>query len=293
MNFINAEGKGEFLNYEDLVNGHQFYRTTYVVDVKSYFTQFKEPYYSLFVRTTEGYTLPCFVFKIDDFDELGLKLNLLKGKYVKLNCKAVENDGRFILNFIGLELINTPNESISSMFQQKIVNIEKYYEELNGFFASTIGKEIPKYLTLMSYPQIYDGFVGGYIKFCWDVLMHIQIVCIDQLDEGNFGIELANILYNVFIHYNLYLDRCNKINIITDSDKIDLVSAIPNDNMVNVLSRNCFSALIGLGKPSHLISVIIHSTFKYIDLNNQVKASWNTLRPGGESECGDYVLSRY
>lgn len=288
MNFTNAEGKGSYLNYEDLVNGEQLYRITHVVDVKSSFTQFKEPYYTLFVKTTEGFTIPCFIFKIDDFNDLGLKLNLLKGKYIRLNAKAIENDGKFILNFIGLELINAPNESMTSTFLKKVEGIEKYYSDLNGFFTSALGKQIPEYLCLLSYPQIYNGLVGGYIKFCWDVLMHVQTVTIDDFNE-----DLINILYSVFIHYNFYLDRCNKINLVTDSDKIDLLTAIPNDTFAGVLSRNCLSALIGLGKPDHVVSVLIHSTFKFVNLNIEAKMSWNTLRPGGECTCGEYTLLRY
>lgn len=289
MNFTNAEGKANYLNYEDLVIGEQVYRTTYVVDVKSSVTHYMEPYYILFVKTTEGPILPCFVFNVDDFNELGFKLNLLKGKYIKLNAKAVETEGKKIsLRFIGLELIRTPNEQMVQAFTKKIEGIENYYKELNDFFKSSINKEIPEYLCLLSFPQIYNGYTGGYVKFCWDVLMHIMTVT-----SGTTDTDLLEILYNVFIHYNFYLNHLNKINIITDSEKIDLINKIPNSTTVDILSRNTLSSLMGLGKVNHYISVLIDSTFKYVNLNIEVKESWNTLRPGGECKCGDYTLLRY
>lgn len=287
MNFINAEGKEDFLNYEDLTNNSQVYRIAYVVDVSSSTSRLDKPFYTLFVRTTEGVVLPCFIFEIENFVSLGFKLNMMKGKYVRLNAKVTEDEGRVMLNFINLELVS-PTPEIISTFQKKIADIEQYSEDLNKWFMGYLGKPLSAHLSLVSYPEVYNGYVGGYVKLCWDVLMHVMAVTRDEPIE-----EMAEVLYNVFTYYNAYLETKSKINIITDSDKIDILMKMPSGDFAKTISRNTMAVLMGLGQPDHPISILLDSTFKFVNLNVAVKFSWKSLRPGGVFKCEDYQLSRY
>lgn len=285
MNIINVDN--QYLTYTDLMENTQINRICYVVDVNSSVSRLEMPFYSLLVRTTDGKILSCMIFDVDNFLSMGYKLNALKGKYIRLNCRVAEYRGKLSLRFISCEPVQA-DVNIVNLFQKKIPNVEGYLQNINDVFDATIGKKLPTYLTLASYPQIYNGFSGGYVKFCWDVLMHCQ-TCIIDYEYNNF----LDILYNTLINYNSYLELCNKINLVSDSDRIELVSGIVVNDNVGRLTRDTVSAVIGLSKPEHIVSCLICNVFDFIKNINSMKVNWDMLRPGGVYECDDYRLLKY
>lgn len=285
MNITSVDNK--YLNYSELVENTQIDRICYVVDVDSSISRLNLPFFSLLIRTADSKTLPCMVFDVDDFLSMGFKLNAMKGKFIRLNCKVRLFEGKLSLRFISCEIV-TPSVDEIHLFQRKIPRIDEYFENVNGIFTATIDKKLPAYFKVSSYPSIYNGFSGGYVKFCWDVLMHCQAVVFDS-DYENF----MEILYETIINYHSYLQLESKINLISDSDRVELVSKLPANDNKDRLIRDTVCSVIGLTKPEHIVSNIIYSTFNYIKTTNSMKSNWDMLRPGGVYSCESYQLKRY
>lgn len=286
MNYTSMGGNGDYLNYVDLVDGNQVNRICYVLDVKSSVTKMQQAFYTLFVRTTEGNVLPCFVFNTDDDTEKGFKLNALKGKYVRLNTRPQESDGSLILKYLSHEVVNATPEILQA-FQKKIADVDKLLSDINSV-SSLTGVMLPEYFKTIQYPEIFNGFVGGYVKFCWQVLMSISTTCPSEMKA-----EALKVTLNIFIHYNTYLSLKNRINIITESDKLDILLKIPSNDFTGILVRNTMSSLMGLTKPTHVISLLICSLFKQVSMINSAFSEWEVLQPGGRFVCEDYELHRY
>lgn len=286
MNFINAD-ETIYLDYANLNVNTQIDKVCYVLDVSSSVSKLDTPYYILFVRDVNGVVMPCMIFNIDDFIGVGFKLNYLKGKYIRLNCRVREYGPRLSLNFVGYSVLNT-SEELTKAFQKKIENVDSYLDDLNSIFKHVIGKELPNYFKISAFSSVHNGYSGGYVKFCWDVVMHSQATIADSNYE-----DFIYILYTTLVNYHSYLELVSKINLISDSDRIELVSKIESGSHKDRLVRDSVSSIIGLGSPSHIVPVIIHSTFNYVKLMDDLKYGWSILRPGGELVCGDYKLLRY
>lgn len=286
MNITSVDNK--YLTYSELVENTQIDRICYVVDIDSSMSRLNLPFFSLLIRTTDSKILPCMVFDVDNFLSMGFQLNALKGKFIRLNCKVrLFEKNRLTLRFISCEVV-TPTVDEINLFQKKFPEIDRYFENINDIFTATIDKKLPAYFKVSTYPSIYDGVVGGYVKFCWDVIMHCQALTIDSQYE-----DFMEILYETMINYHNYLQLESKINLVSDSDKVELVSKLPFNCNKDRLIRDTVCAVIGLTNPEHIVSNLICSTFKYIKTVNSMKSSWDTLRPGGVYSCEDYQLKRY
>lgn len=285
MNITSVDNK--YLNYTELVEGTQIDRVCYVMDVNSSISRLESPYFSLLIRTADSKIMPCMIFEIDNFLSMGFKLNALKGKFIRLNCKVRPYNGKLSLHFISCEIIKPSLEDID-YFQRKLNGLDDYFENVNDIFSNSIDKKLPSYFKTSYFPNVYNGFVGGYVKFCWDVMMHCQAVITDS-DFPNF----LEILYETFINYHNYLQLESKVNLVSDSDKVELVSKIPAIDHTGRLIRDTLCCVVGLSKPEHIVPNIINSTFSYINLMNSMKSNWDMLRPGGVYSCEDYQLKRY
>lgn len=285
MNITSVDNK--YLTYTELVENTQIDRICYVVDIDSSMSRLNLPFFSLLVRTTDSKIMPCMVFDVDDFLSMGFKLNALKGKFIRLNCKVKLFNNRLTLHFISCEVV-TPTVDEINLFQKKLPGIDGYFENINDIFTTTIDKKLPVYFKVSTYPSIYNGLVGGYVKFCWDVMMHCQALIIDSPYD-----DFMEILYETIINYHNYLQLESKINLLSDSDRVELVSKLPINDNKDRLIRDTVCAVIGLTKPEHIVSNIIYSTFNYIKTINSMKEDWDTLRPGGVYSCQEYQLKRY
>lgn len=285
MNITSVDNN--YLNYNELVENTQINRICYVLDVYSSISKLDLPFYGLLIRTADSKVMNCTVFDVDNFLSMGFKLNSLKGKFIRLNCKVRTFNGRLGLHFISCEMV-TPDVEIVNVFQRKIPKVDEFFDSVNNIFEVTIDKKLPTYFKVGSFPSVYNGYVGGYVKFCWDVIMHCQALVVDS-DYEDFML----ILYETLVNYHTYLQLESKINLVSDSDRIELVSRIPVNGYTDRLIRDTVCAVIGLSKPDHVVSNLITATFNYIKVMNSMKSDWDMLRPGGDLVCQDYQLKRY
>lgn len=285
MNITSVDNN--YLNYNELVENTQIDRICYVLDVYSSISKIDLPFFGLLIRTADSKVINCSVFDVDNFLSMGFTLNALKGKFIRLNCKVRTFNGKLALRFISCELV-TPDIETINVFQRKIPEVDQFFDNVNNIFEVTIDKKLPAYFKVGAFPNVYNGFVGGYVKFCWDVIMHCQAIVVDSQYD-----DFMLILYETLINYHNFLQLEAKINLVSDSDKIELVSKIPVNGYADRLIRDTVCSVIGISKPDHVISNIITSTFNYIRMVNSMKSNWEMLRPGGDFVCEDYQLKRY
>lgn len=287
MNFVSADNK-EFLTYSDFQDNTDVEGVCYVVKVDNSISAIDSPYYRLIVRTVDGMLVPCVVFNIDDFNTLGYKLNFLKNKYIRLKASVREFNSKYSLRFLSLKLHEDVTPELTMKFMRSVENLDDYYSDLVSVFSQFVDDKFPSIIKSKSYPELYKGYMGGYVKFSWEMMINCQAAASD-IEQQDF----MKILFYTLIHYNEYLDKVNFSNLVTDSDRIDMVSRIPIDGHTSRLIRETFSCLIGLTKPNHLVPVIIVNAFEYIVKMRKVKDDWEMLRPGGVSECEGLKLIKY
>ena len=192
------------------------------------------------------------------------------------------------MRFSSLILVEEVNPDLVMKFKKVIENLDAYYDDLNSVFSNYVNEPFPSIIKSKGYSELYKGHMGGFVKFSWDMMINCQAAAAD-ITQGDF----MKILFYSLIHYNSYLDKVNTTNLVTDSDRIDLVSKIPNNDYTGRLIRETVSCLIGLTKPNHLIPVIITNSFNYILSMQNIKNNWEMLRPGGACECEGLNLIKY
>jgi len=260
----------------------------YIVNVNNAISAIETNYYRLIVRTVDNVLIPCLVFNSEDFTTLGFKLNSLKNKYVKLRARVNEFNGRLSLKFISLSIVEDVTVDLVTKFKTVIDNLEGYYTDLNNVFSNYVDEKFPIICRSKSYPDLYKGQIGGFVKLSWEMMVNCQSMASDLANE-----DFMKILFYSLIGLKEYLDKQEQFNLVTDSDKIEMISRMSSKGHVDRLIRESVSCLIGLTKPNHIIPVIIYNSYNFIMSTQNIKNNWEMLRPGGVSECEGLKLIKY
>ena len=287
MNFNNVN-QMDYLVYSDLKNLQVVNSICYVVSVENSVSKIDTNFYRLIVRTVDGKQMVCTILDVHDFDKLGYRLNAIVNKYVKLEALVQEFNGRFSLRFINLNVIDAVTPDLVMKFQKAIDGIEDYYSDVNSVYSNVCGESFPLILKNKSYPSIYDGYAGGFLKLTWDMMIRCQAMFQDLPFE-----ESLEVMFKSLMFYSTYMNRRLEYNLITDSDKITMVSELPNNTFVGRLVRETCASLIGLGKPNHIICVLIWRAFNDIMEINDLKRNWDLMMIGGVTECHGVELYKY
>lgn len=285
---FNSVGQNDYLVYNDLQGGQLVNSICYVVDYSRAVSAIETNYYRLVVRTVDGKQMICTIFDTDDFDKLGFRLNHIVNKYVRLEAKVQEFNDRYSLRFISLNVIETPTPDLVQKFQRTVDGLDYFYNDVNEIYQSIFGKPFPLILKKISYPSIYDGCLGGFVKLTWEMMIQCQSV-----SDGLGYDEFIEVMFSSLIHYSTFLQKAHDRNLITDSDKIEFVSNIPNNDFKGRLTRETTSSLIGLCKANHIVSVLIDKTFRDLIMIHDLKSCWDMMKVGGVSQCQGIELLKY
>lgn len=287
MNF-NSVNQMDYLVYSDLKAFEVTNSICYVVKVENSLSVVGSNFYRLIVRTVDGKQMVCTILDVYDFEKLGYRLNAVVNKYVKLEAMVQEFNGRLSLRFINMNVIDDVTPDLVLKFQKSIEGIEEFYSDVNSVYYSIVGEQFPLILKNKSYPNVYDGYAGGFLKLTWDMMIRCQSIMQDlPYTEG------LEVMFKSLLFYSKYLNKYSEINIITDSDKIKMVSEIPSNDFVGRLVRETCASLVGLGKPSHIICVLIWKSFNDLIEINDLKRTWDLMMAGGVSECHGIDLYKY
>lgn len=287
MNF-NSVSQMDYLVYSDLQDNQVINSICYVVDFKKAVSAINTNFYRLVVRSVDGKQILCTIFDTNDFDLLGYRLNAIKNKYVRLEARVQEFEGRFSLRFINLKLIETPTPDLVLKFQKVVEGLDDYYSQVSEIHSQLFNQPFPLILKNKAYPSIYNGYLGGFVKLTWEMMIECQSVSSDLGYD-----EFLKVMFTSLIHYSTFLNQLHEKNLITDSDKIEFVSNIPNNDFTGRLVRETTASLIGLCKPNHIISVLIDKTFRDLIMIHELKTCWDLMKVGGVSKCQGIELSKY
>lgn len=287
MNFSSVNQK-DYLVYSDLQEFQVVNAICYVVKVEKAVSRIDTNFYRLIVRTVDGKQMVCTILEIDEFDKLGFRLNAIVNKYIKLEAQVREGNGRFSLSFIGMNVVEDITPELVMKFQKSIEGIDDFYSQVNSIYYEIFNSQFPLILKNKAYPSIYNGYAGGFVKLTWDMMIQCQSIFHD-LNYDNF----LEVMFNSLLHYSNYLNKSLELNIVTDSFKIDFISKIPNNDFTGRLTRETTASLIGLCKPNHIVSVLIHKTFNDLMLIDQIKNIWDLTMMGGTATCQGIELLKY
>lgn len=287
MNF-NSVGQMDYLVYSDLKEMQVVNSICYVVSVSKEVSRVDTNYYRLLVRTVDGKVMACTILDVNDFDKLGFRLNSLVNKYIRLEAVVRLGNGRFYLGFIGLSLVEQVTPELVMRFQKSIDGIDEYYSDINNIYSSIFGKPFPVILKNKYYPNIYNGYAGGFIKLTWEMMIQCQ-----SMFQGTDYDNVLEVMFSSLINYSSFLNRSLELNLVTDSDRIEFVSNIPNNDFNGRLIRETTASLIGLSKPNHIIPVLINKAFNDLFIINNLKSSWDLMMFGGVSQCQGIDLVKY
>ena len=287
MNFNNVS-QMDYLVYSDLKPFEVVNSICYVVKVENSISAINTNYYRMIVRTVDGKQMVCTILDIQDFDRLGYRLNAIVNKYVRLEALVQEYNGRFSLKFINLNVVEEVTPDLVMRFQKAIEGIEDYYSDVNSVYSSICGEQFPLILKNKSYPNIYDGYAGGFLKLTWDMMIRCQAT----FQDLPFN-ESLEVMFKSLMFYSSYMNKSLEHNLITDSDKISMIASLPNTDFVSRLVRETCAGLIGLGKPNHIVCVLIWKAFNDLIEINELKKNWDLMMIGGVTECHGIELYKY
>lgn len=287
MNFKSV-GQMEYLVYSDLQHGEKVNAICYVVAVKKAVSDIGTNFYRLVVRSVDGKQMVCTILDTQDFDKLGFRLNAVVNKYVKLEALVQSYENRFSLRFITMNVVENVTPDLVMKFQKSIEGIDEYYEQVDSIYSTIFNSRFPLILKNKSYPNIYNGYAGGFVKLTWDMMIQCQSI-FSNLDYDNS----LDVMFASLLNYSNFLNQTSELNLVTDSFRIDFVSKIPNNDFTGRLIRETTASLIGLCKPNHLVSVLIDKTFNDLMFIDELKNLWDMTMVGGTAKCRDIELLKY
>lgn len=267
-------------------------RVCYVLNGKGSIARNQKGFYGFNLKTADCKIIHAVIFDVPDFIKSGLTIKSLENSLVKVS--GVVSDYRSGVSLILDRIEKCEPEEIlkidSKKFLGEIENVNDMFQEVQEF-VKLIDSDlhVPPVLKMKSYPKIYGGRVGGYVKFIWKWMFLISVH--NDFDDG----VINKAFYNCLINYAEYLDRLNVMEVITTIDKVQILKSIPDDNSnVSAVTQDAMQAILGLGKPEHLYSKIIYECFDQVRRMSYLNELWDTLPNGGEKLLeGQDVLRKY
>ena len=284
-----VENDDEYLYLSDFTDQHIKQKVCYVLNYSTGVSKTNKGFYSLFIKTADekSVTIPAMIFDPKDFIEQGLEIASLKGKFIKVTGNSQVFNGGYSLivsEITKLESIDRPDAFIG-----KLNNLDEWFNDL-GKMSTEIDSSspIPLIYKSKSYPSIYSGIIGGYIKFGSTWLLHLMVYFDD------YGELLYKVFYNCYIYYSKYLDRLNLLPVVTTMDKLEILKSLPSGNDdVSIITMDSLQAILGIGKPEHLISHIIYENFRLVSSISEKDDLWRSIPKGGVKLLTDSTLRKF
>lgn len=277
------------LKEEDLVNKVPFSRVCYVLNQGSGISRLEKGFYRLMVKTCDGLPVPAMIFDLKDFINSGLDVAALVGKFIELQGTPTIWNNSYSIVVDKIFLIDQDNVEDKEQFLGKTEDVDLLLQQCAGAFKNLDNCSIPSIYKVGSFPSIYNGEVGGYVKFIWKWIYQCMVYSSDM------NSDFLSTLYYTIVYYGRYLDRINSSDVITCKDKIDLLKTIPtaDGSNVNSVVLDSMQALLGLGEPEHLFAHVIYNTFKNTQVTATMLSDWRITVMGGASTSKGYVLRKY
>ena len=279
-------------NYEalvetDLLKTSEILKLCYVVDYGWGSTKYKDGFYTLIIKTSDGITLPARIFNLKYFMSAGIEIASLKGKFILLRGTPQIFRDRY--SIIVEEILQIDQSIVESKedFIGKISDADLLFSDCENVFK-TVEKTLPYSYKVVSYPSIYSGRLGGFTKFMWDWVFQAFVY------GKNIGDALIIPLYYSVILYEKSLSILNLRGMVTKGDILNLLKELPDSKKeYSEIAMDSLSAILGLGRPEHLYANIIYTTFNTAMTVNNMFTDWSSLVKGGELKLKDYTLRKY
>lgn len=295
MGFVKVEDAGNSSNLLYLSNCESDTafqdKVCYVLNGRGSIAKNQKGFYGFNLKTADCKVVHAVIFDVPDFIESGLKIKDLENSLVKISGYVSEY--RSGVSLILNKIEKCSSEELMSIDSKKflgeIENVSQMFSDVQEF-VEMIDKSlhVPSVYKIKSYPRIYGGRLGGYVKFIWKWMYSISV-----FNDFNDGV-INRVFYNCVVNYANYLDRLNVMDIVTTLDKVQILRSIPDDNsIVSAVTLDTMQAILGLGESEHLYAKIIYECFSQINTISYMNELWDTLPNGGakELECG--ILRKY
>lgn len=295
MAFIDNINKGNvFLSSNDLRGLQIKNKIAYVSNVNSGISKVNSGYFRLIIKLSDSPTIVSgMIFDEYTYAKRGIDVKSFQGKFIKLSgVPQVFNDRySIILDYIEEVEENTIKASDRIKFLKDFPDKNLMLEDCNKVF-----RKIDNSLTLSdsllycSFPDLYEGALGGVVKFIWINLCSLAA----YIDSQPKYEELLETFYYTMRYYIKYLEKKKRLDIITAGIKIDILRQIKIDNItIENLTIDCMQSLLDLQESEHLIAKVISQTIK-LNLNiMQMESCWDMLTAGGAMECHLGTLRKY
>lgn len=284
-----VESVDEFLYLSHFNEQHVNKKVCYVLNYSAGVSKTNKGFYSLFIKTADekNVTIPAMIFDPKDFIDQGLDVASLKGKFIQISGNTQVFNGGYSL--IVSEVVKLGNIERPDAFIGKLSNLDEWFNDLSKMSKEMdASSPIPLLYKSKSYPSIYSGIVGGYIKFGSTWLLHLMVYFDD------YGEILYKVFYNCYVYYSKYLDRLNLLPIVTTMDKLEILKSLPSGNDdVSIITMDSMQSILGIGKPEHLISHIIYENFMLVYSIAEKDELWRSIPKGGVKLLTNATLRKF
>lgn len=289
--FKKVESNDEhYLSEADLVNQLPCNVICYVIKSFSKISKVDTGFHTLLVKTCDGLTVPARIFyaDMDGFIESGLDVNSLKGVFIEMECTPSIWNGQYTIIVKRVYMIDQGTIKDKDKFLEKVEDVDTLLGQCERAFSSLNVGVLPTVYKINSYPSIYNGALGGYVKFAWTWIYKCMVY------SSELGTKFLDVLYHSILVYGKYLDQLKLEDYDSNRTKISLLKTIggESDEIIE-LTIDVVQAILGLGKPEHLIANIIVNEFNDTMSISKMFNDWKILTLGGVSSSRDYLLRKY
>ena len=293
---INVSSSEElYLNMKTIPEYTVVKRVAYVQDVKLSTTKFDVGFATFILKDVNSNLVAARLFDLKDFMFSGIHAAELKHKPVIFTCTAQEYNGQISLVIDGTEGISVYDGEFDAVrFIGKVDANLKPMIDLTTRVIETMPVTIPvTQWETSTFDSLCSGKAGGYAKFAEIIYNAIVPYLTADYEEDLLKCYLVTMEY----YYNFLSakEKAEQIGQITAYEQLNAITVrYADDNMKN-LYLDCFGALVGVHKPMHLFSHILHSAATYARSTLGLFTKFDTIPFGSKIQlgAGGVELSKY
>lgn len=282
-----SDSTNVYMCESDLSKDSTVSKICYVINKRYGQTWAKDGFYKLLLKTIDDMTFNGMVFNLSNFIYIGLDMNKLVGKFIRVTGQPQIYNGKysFIIDKIEIVVQDEIPKEIKSAFIGTIENLEQVYDDCYKLFNS-VGKVLPVDLKFKYYGSIYNGKIGGYLKLLSDWSFMVMS-CADS-----YGESIIKYLVETSLIYRNYLDLIDNSSVVTEGDKVKILMDATSNGFKEI-SVDASRGILGVGKPEHLFANIISECFNTCFKISNMKGEWKSIPAGGVLLSKDYCLKKY
>lgn len=290
MGFTQVDSNNNLMA-SDLANEQLTKKVCYVINTKSGIAANSSAFFTLYVKTADSVVVPVQLFNIENYIQKGLELSSFKGSFIELSGTVTVYRGSY--SIIGSDVVKLGVTALSTedraKFIGKVPNVDELFGEVNTALLNVDeSMKLPVILKTRAYPNIFDGCVGGYVRFINLWMYQLLPYC------EEYGGILLKMFYTCVLHYSKYLDRLSTVDFITAIEKLEILKQLDSIEDESLLEGDALQAILRLGSPEHLFAHILFDTFNLVEDIMKKQSMWKRLPVGGvQSLEGKSILKRY